>query len=59
MEQEALGVLKQNGVTVVETRPRCFRKRVAAQTENFMKARPEAKPIIELIRSTSVSGLDA
>jgi TRAP-type transport system periplasmic protein len=30
-----------------------FRKRVLPQTEAFIKARPEAKPVVDLIRATS------
>jgi hypothetical protein len=29
-----------------------FRKRVLPQTENFVKARPEAKPIVDIIHGT-------
>jgi hypothetical protein len=29
-----------------------FRKRVAVQTENFVKLRPEAKPVVDMIKST-------
>ncbi|MDR3538989.1 MAG: TRAP transporter substrate-binding protein [Acetobacteraceae bacterium] len=53
-EQEALAVLQKNGVTVVDCDRDAFRSRVAVQSENFMKARPESKPIIEAIRATSV-----
>ena len=54
VEQEALGVLKQNGVTVLECDREAFRKRVAPQYESFTKAHPESKPVIELIQSTTV-----
>jgi hypothetical protein len=39
-------------VTVFECDREAFRKRVAPQTENFMKARPESKPVIDIIRAT-------
>jgi tripartite ATP-independent transporter DctP family solute receptor len=52
-EQEALGILKQNGVTVVDCDREAFKKRVAVQAENFMKAMPASRPIIEAIRATS------
>jgi len=53
VEKEALGVLQKNGVTVVADCDRdAFRKRVAVQAENFMKAQPASKPIIEAIRAT-------
>jgi tripartite ATP-independent transporter DctP family solute receptor len=51
-EQEALGILKQNGVTVVACDHEAFRKRVAVQADNFMKTMPASKPIIEAIRAT-------
>jgi len=39
---------------VVECDREAFRKRVAPQADNFIKARPEAKPVIELIRATQI-----
>jgi TRAP-type transport system periplasmic protein len=51
---EALNTLKEQGVTVVEDPDReAFRKRVLPQTEAFVKAHPGAKPIVDLIQSTS------
>ena len=52
MEQEALAMLKDKGVAITECDKEAFRKRVAPQTENFVKARPEAKPVVDMIRST-------
>jgi TRAP-type transport system periplasmic protein len=52
VEQEALALLKDKGVTVMECDKDAFRKRVAVQTENFVKQRPEAKPVVDMIRST-------
>ena len=52
VEKEALATLGEKGVTVIECDREAFRKRVAPQTENFMKARPESKPVIDIIRAT-------
>src|SRR6202162_5871109 len=52
VEQEALGVLKDKGVAVMECDKDAFRKRVMVQTENFVKQRPEAKPVVDMIHST-------
>ena len=54
VEKEALALLKGKGVTVVDCDREAFRKRVLPQTEAFVKARPEAGPVVELIRATSV-----
>ena len=42
----------EKGVTVVECGKEAFRKRVLPQTDNFIKARPEAKPVVDMIRAT-------
>src|SRR3954467_8864456 len=42
VEQEALAALKEKGVVGVECDKAAFRKRVAPQTEAFLKARPES-----------------
>src|SRR5580692_2221448 len=52
VEKEALATLVEKGVTVVECDREAFRKRVLPQTENFVKARPEAKPVVDMIRAT-------
>lgn len=52
VEKEALAALTEKGVTVAECDRDAFRKRVAPQTENFIKARPESKPVIDIIRAT-------
>jgi TRAP-type transport system periplasmic protein len=52
VEKDALAALAEKGVSVVECDREAFRKRVAPQTDNFIKARPEAKPVVELIRAT-------
>ena len=54
VEKEALAALREKGVTVVECDQDAFRKRVAPQTENFIKARPESKPVIDTIRATQI-----
>ena len=45
-------LLKDKGVSIMECDKDAFRKRVAVQTENFVKQRPEAKPVVDMIRST-------
>jgi tripartite ATP-independent transporter DctP family solute receptor len=52
VEKEALAALADKGVTVVECDKEAFRKRVAPQTDNFIKARPEAKPVVDMIHAT-------
>src|SRR6267142_2063021 len=52
MEKEALKNLADKGVTIVECDKDAFRKRVLPQTDNFIKARPEAKPVVDAIRAT-------
>jgi TRAP-type C4-dicarboxylate transport system substrate-binding protein len=52
VEKEALAALVEKGVTVVECYKEAFRKRVLPQTDNFVKARPEAKPVVDMIRAT-------
>jgi TRAP-type C4-dicarboxylate transport system substrate-binding protein len=52
VEKEALQVLADKGVTILECDKEAFRKRVLPQTENFVKARPEAKPVVDIIHGT-------
>jgi TRAP-type C4-dicarboxylate transport system substrate-binding protein len=52
-QKEALEALKDKGVTIIPVDKEAFRKRVLPQTETFISAHPEAKPIVELIRSTN------
>jgi TRAP-type transport system periplasmic protein len=52
VEQEALAALKDKGVSVVECDKEAFRKRVLPQTDNFIKAHPDAKPVVDMIRAT-------
>jgi tripartite ATP-independent transporter DctP family solute receptor len=54
VEKEALQVLTQKGVTLIDCDKDAFRQRVLPQTENFVKAHPDAKPIVDAIRSTTV-----
>jgi tripartite ATP-independent transporter DctP family solute receptor len=54
VEKEALQVLTQKGVTLIDCDKEAFRQRVLPQTDNFVKAHPDAKPIVDAIRSTSV-----
>src|SRR5215813_10782569 len=49
VEKEALASIQEKGVTVVEVDKEAFRKRVLPQTDNFIKARPESKPVINMI----------
>ncbi|UHC20133.1 TRAP transporter substrate-binding protein (plasmid) [Methylobacterium currus] len=53
VEKEALALLRDKGVTVVECDRDAFRQRVAPQMEAFLRNRPEAKPVVEQIRATA------
>src|ERR1700742_1277030 len=53
VEKEATASLQEKGVTVVEVDREAFRKRVLPQTDNFMKAHPEAKAVVDAIRATT------
>jgi TRAP-type transport system periplasmic protein len=50
-EKEAIESLKQKGVEIIACDREPFRRRVLPQTDEFVKAHPEAKPIIDIIRS--------
>ena len=52
VEKEALQVLADKGITILECDKEAFRKRVLPQTENFVKARPDAKPVVDIIHGT-------
>ncbi len=52
VEKEALAAIVEKGVTVVEVDREAFRKRVLPQTDNFIKAHPEAKAVVDAIRAT-------
>jgi len=43
---------QQKGVQVIACDREPFRKLTLPQTDQFIKAHPEAKPIIDIIRST-------
>src|SRR6204780_364482 len=51
-EKEALDSLKQKGVEIIACDREPFRKLVAPQSDEFIKAHPEAKAIIDIVRST-------
>jgi TRAP-type transport system periplasmic protein len=53
VEKQALSQLKDKGVTVIDCDREAFRKRVLPQTDAFVKAKPDAKPVVDLIRATS------
>ncbi len=53
VEQEAIDVLKEKGVSIIACDREAFKKRVLPQTDAFMKRYPESKSIIETIRSTT------
>jgi tripartite ATP-independent transporter DctP family solute receptor len=52
VDKEALATLVEKGVAVVECDREAFRKRVLPQTDNFIKAHPDAKPVVDMIRAT-------
>jgi TRAP-type C4-dicarboxylate transport system substrate-binding protein len=52
VEKEALATIKDKGVVVTECDREAFRKRVLPQTDNFIKAHPEAKAVVDAIRAT-------
>jgi len=54
VEQDALALLKEKGVTIYESDKDAFRKRVAPQTEAFVKKLPQAAPVVDMIKSTKV-----
>jgi len=51
-DAEALEILKQHGVTVTACDKELFRKRVLPQTDAFVKTHPDAKALVDIIRST-------
>src|ERR1700749_1643110 len=51
-EKRALATLVEKGVTVLKWNKEAFGKRMLPQTDNSTKARPEAKPVIDMIRAT-------
>jgi TRAP-type C4-dicarboxylate transport system substrate-binding protein len=54
VEKEALEVLKSKGVAVSECDRAAFKARVAPQIDSFLKQNPDAKAVIEKIKSTAV-----
>lgn len=53
VEQDALKGLAAKGMTVIEPDREAFRQRVLPQTDNFVKAHPDAKPVVDAIRGTT------
>ena len=51
-EKEAIETLKQKGVEIIACDREPFHKLALPQTDQFIKARPEAKPIIDIVRSS-------
>lgn len=51
-EQDALDFLRQKGVVINECDKDAFRKRVLPQTGAFLKAHPDARAVVDIIRST-------
>lgn len=51
-EKEAMETLKQKGVEIIACERAPFRKLVLPQTDEFIKTHPEAKSIIDIVRST-------
>jgi TRAP-type transport system periplasmic protein len=51
-ENEAIETLKQKGVEIIACDREPFRKLVLPQTDEFIKAHPAAKPIIDIVQST-------
>ncbi len=54
VEKEALVELQKQGVTVIDCDRAAFRARVLPRTDSFMARMPDSKPIIEMIRDTTV-----
>jgi TRAP-type transport system periplasmic protein len=54
VETEALAELAKDGVTINAVDREAFRKRVLPQTDSFIKAHPESKAPIDIIRTTGV-----
>ncbi len=54
VEKEALELLKSKGVSINACDKAAFKARVAPQTESFIKQNPDAKAVVDKIKSTSV-----
>jgi tripartite ATP-independent transporter DctP family solute receptor len=52
VEKEALQVLADKGVSIIHCDKEPFRKRVLPQTDTFLKAHPDSKPVVDAIRAT-------
>jgi TRAP-type transport system periplasmic protein len=53
VEKEALELLKSKGVSVSQCDKPAFKQRVAPQTESFIKQNPDAKAVVDKIKSTA------
>jgi tripartite ATP-independent transporter DctP family solute receptor len=53
VELQALEVLKQKGVTVADCDREAFRQATLPQTAAFVKAHPDAKPIVDTVHATT------
>jgi tripartite ATP-independent transporter DctP family solute receptor len=54
VEKEALALLKDKGVSINECDKEAFKKRCAPQADSFIKANPDAKAVVDKIKSTTV-----
>jgi TRAP-type transport system periplasmic protein len=54
VEKEALEVLKSKGVAVAECDKAAFKARCAPQIDTFLSKNPDAKAVIDKIKSTAV-----
>jgi len=54
VEKEALDLLKAKGVSINDCDKAAFQKRVAPQTESFIKQNPAANAVVDKIKSTSI-----
>jgi len=51
--EEALAALREKGVEIIACDRDAFRARVLPQTETFLKAHPEVRPVVDTIRATA------
>jgi TRAP-type transport system periplasmic protein len=51
-EKEAIETLKQKGVQIIACDREPFRKLALPQTDEFIRVHADAKPIIDIVRST-------
>ncbi len=53
VESEAKDALREHGVTIVAVDKEPFRQRVLPQTERFLAAHPDMKPVVDAVRATT------